>query len=181
VFKSGTKDNFDNYRIDQSVSYVPTISKILEKCVHAQIMDHVEKLNMLTTYQFGFRKQHSTELASVIFLDDIRKAMDNGIVTGAIYVDLNKAFDTISHPATINKLSDYGITGITIPQQWIASYLFGRYQRVSYHQTLSSPEPIYFGVPQGSILGPLLFLLHFNEAASVLSNRKIVKFADDTV
>ena len=101
------------------------------------------------------------------------------MITGAIYVDLSKAFDTISHASIVEKLPDFGITGL--PQQWFCSYLFGRHQQVSYHQTMSSPEPIFCGVPQGSILGPLLFLLHFNDAANVLSHCKIVKYADDTV
>ena len=101
------------------------------------------------------------------------------MITGAVYIDLSKAFDTISHATLIEKLLDFGITGI--PQEWFCSYLFGRYQQVQYHQNLSSPEPLFCGVPQGSILGPLLFLLHFNEAASILSKCKIVKYADDTV
>ena len=105
--------------------------------------------------------------------------MDNGMLTGAIYVDLSKAFDTISHASIIEKLPDFGITGL--PQQWFCSYLFGRHQQVCYQQTMSSAEPIFCGVPQGSILGPLLFLLQFNDAANVLSHCKIVKYADDTV
>ena len=176
IFKSSSKESFDNYR---PISVLPGISKVFEKCVHSQIMDHLENNKLLSTHQFGYRRRRSTDLASVCFLDQIRKAMDQGMPTGAIYVDLSKAFDTIGHDAIIQKIPKFGITGI--PQQWFCSYLFGRYQQVSYEKTLSSAEPIYCGVPQGSILGPLLFLLHFNDAANVLTKCKIVKYADDTV
>ena len=176
IFKSGNKESFDNYR---PISVLSAISKIFEKCVHSQIMDHLENNKLLSTQQFGYRRRRSTDLASVCFLDQIRQAMDEGKLTGAVYVDLSKAFDTIGHNAIIQKLPKFGITGI--PQKWFCSYLFGRYQHVSYQNTLSTAEPIYCGVPQGSILGPLLFLLHFNDAANVLTKCKIVKYADDTV
>ena len=176
IFKTGQKDNFDNYR---PISVLPAVSKIIEKCVHTQIMEHLEHNNLLSIHQFGFRKKRSTELAAVCFLDEIRKAMDTGMLTGAIYIDLSKAFDTISHASLIDKLPSYGITGLS--QEWFCNYLFGRYQQVSYHHSLSDKVPIFCGVPQGSILGPLLFLLHFNDAANILSSCKIVKFADDTV
>ena len=101
------------------------------------------------------------------------------MITGALYLDLSKAFDSISHATLMEKLPNFGITGI--PQEWLCSYLFGRYQQVHYKQHLSSPEPLFCGIPQGSILGPLLFLLHFNDAASVLSKCRIVKYADDTM
>ena len=142
-------------------------------------MDHIETHQLLSQFQFGFRKHHSTELATVYFTDEIRKAMDKGMLTGAIYIDLSKAFDTISHSSIIKKLPDFGITGM--PQQWIGSYLFGRCQQVSFDGRQSSREPLFCGVPQGSILGPLLFLLHFNDSANVLSKCNITKYADDTV
>jgi len=142
IFKSGPRDNFDNYR---PISVLPAVSKILEKCVHQQIMNHVETHSLLSSFQFGFRKNHSTVLASVYFIDKIRKAMDKGMLTGAIYIDLSKAFDTISHASIIEKLPDFGITGT--PQSWFSSYLFGRFQQVSYDGTLSSREPLFCGVP----------------------------------
>ena len=105
--------------------------------------------------------------------------MDDGKYTGAIYIDLCKAFDTISHATILNKLPEFGITGT--PYEWFSSYLFCRYQKVVMHNVVSIPEPIFCGVPQGSILGPLLFLLHFNNSANVLVHCNIVKYADDTV
>jgi len=101
-------------------------------------------------------------------------SMNKGILTGAIYADLSKAFDTIDHNAIIERLPMYRITGT--PQKWIYSYLFRRW---SYQKILSTPEPTYCGVPQGSILGLLLFLIHFNDATNVLSKCKVVKYADD--
>ena len=142
-------------------------------------MEHLENNNLLSNCQFGFQKNRSTEHASVFVTDQIRKAMDRGLLTGAIYLDLSKAFDTISHSTLIDKLPDFGITGI--PQVWFSNYLFGRYQRVIYKNQLSPLEPIFCGVPQGSILGPLLFLLHFNDISTVVSKCQIVKYADDTV
>ena len=136
-------------------------------------MDHLEDNKLLSTQQFGYRRRHSTDLASVFFLDQIRQAMDEGKLTGAIYVDLSKAFDTIGHNTIIQKLPKFGITGIL--QKWFCCYLFGRYQHVSYQNTLSTAEPIFCDVPQGSILGQLLFLLHFNDASNVLTKCKIVK------
>jgi hypothetical protein len=142
-------------------------------------MEHLENHNLLSACQFGFRKNRSTEHASVYITVKIRKAMDRGLFTGAIYIDLSKAFDTISHSTLIDKLPDFGITGIA--QVWFSNYLFGRHQLVTYKGQLSSFEPIFGGFPQGSILGPLLFLLHFNDVTTALSKSQIVKYADDTV
>ena len=158
IFKSGAKNTFDNYR---PISVLPSLSKIFEKCVHHQLMKYLEQHNHLSKCQFGYRRKRSTEHAIILFTNQIRKAMDKGQMTGAIFVDLSKAFDTISHASIINKLPSYGLCGTS--QQWITSYLFARAQCDSYKDTLSSPSYIYCGVPQGSILGALLFLLHFNE------------------
>ena len=121
VYKSSAYDNFDNYR---PISVLPAISKILEKCIHSQLIEHLEKNNLLSQNQFGFRKYRSTELAAVWFTDQIRRSMDAGMLTGAIYVDMSKAFDTVGHAGIINKLPDYGIMGM--PQDWIIDYLFNR-------------------------------------------------------
>ena len=176
LFKSGSVSNTDNYR---PISVLPILSKILEKCVHTQVMSYLESNNLLSIYQFGFRKNRSTELAATYFVDNIRRSMDNGELTGAIYIDLSKAFDTISHSSLLAKLPRFGIVGT--PKEWFTNYLFGRSQRVIFDSALSTPQPIYCGVPQGSILGPLLFLIHFNDSANTLVHCKIVKYADDTV
>ena len=129
-----------------------------------------------STSQFSFRKDRSTELASVYFIDQIRTAIDNGLLAGAIYIDLGKAFDTISQSTLIDKLPDFGITGIT-KERW-TNYLFRRHQRVNFNDRITTQEPLLCDVPQGFILGPLLFLLHFNDLRSVLSQCNIIKYAD---
>ena len=176
IYKSGDSHSFDNYR---PISILPVVSKVFEKCVHIQLMDYLESSNLLSSYQFGYQSKRSTELATAYFTDKIRQAMDKGEFTGAIYVDLSKAFDTISHGTIISKLPQFGITGTS--QDWLASYLFDRKQQVRYKGTSSSQHPVFCGVPQGSILGPLLFLLIFNDATKSISTCKMLMYADDTV
>lgn len=142
-------------------------------------MSHLEDNKLLSEYQFGFRSNRSTETATAYFIDQIRKAMDNGQYTGAIYIDLSKAFDTISHSVLIDTLPQYGISGNAL--NWLSDYLFSRSQQVSFQGTLSSAQPIYCGVPQGSILGPLLFIVYFNNSINTLSKCKMLMYADDTV
>ena len=142
-------------------------------------MDYLESNHLLSEYQFGFRKNRSTETATVLFTDEIRKAMNNGLLTGAIYIDLSKAFDTISHSILIDTLPQYGITGKA--KNWLCDYLFARSQLVSYQNEISPAQPIFCGVPQGSILGPLLFIIYYNNAVNTLKKSKILIYADDTV
>ena len=137
IYKSGTQNIFDNYR---PISALPVISKVFEKCVHAQITNHLESNKLLSENQFGFRKYLSTEIATAYFTDQIRKAMDNGYYVGAVYIDLSKAFDTISHSILINTLPEYGISGRA--QDWLCDYLFSRSQQVSFQGKLSSAEPV---------------------------------------
>ena len=108
-------------------------------------MDHLENLNILSQTQFGFRKNRSTESAAVLFVDAIRKAVDKGEVVGAVFIDLSKAFDTISHANLLHKLPQYGINGIEL--DWFTNYLFCRKQTVSYNGTLSYSEYVTCGVP----------------------------------
>eukprot|EP00794_Sanderia_malayensis_P016349 gene16349-17993_t len=142
-------------------------------------MKYLESNHLLAPNQFGYRSKRSTELATTYFCDNIRRSMDQGELTGAIFVDLSKAFDTIGHWTIINKLPKFGINGLA--KDWLSSYLFGRHQRVGYKGKLSSPSPIYCGVPQGSILGPLLFLLIFYDSTESITTCQMVMYADDTV
>ena len=175
IYKSGDKNLFDNYR---PITVLPIISKIVEKCVYQELTEYLESNNLLSKQQFGFRKGRSTETATTLFLDDIHKAMDKSQLTGAIFIDLSKAFDTISHSSILEKLPSYGIGR---EKAFFTDYLFNRWQRVSYKSILSSSKPIFCGVPQGAILGPLLFLLHFNNAEKQLEKWKIIMYADDTL
>ena len=176
IYKDGEKSQYTNYR---PISVLPTISKILERCVYNQLIEHLESHDLISPQQFGFRKKRSTEMATVLFLDDIQKAMDSGKLTGAMFIDLSKAFDTVSHSSILDKLPKYGIVGLE--KLWFTDYLFGRSMKVNYKGASSDTKSISCGVPQGSILGPLLFLLHFNELPSLLKKCKMIMYADDTV
>ena len=176
LHKSGSHSTIDNYR---PISVLPTLSKILERMFYNQLMAHFEKNGLLFTHQFGFRSKRSTEQAVNLFLDHIRGEADKGKLTGAIFVDLSKAFDTVSHSVLLSKLPSYGIMNTEF--QWLTDYLFNRKQIVQYQGAFSNAIPVYTGVPQGSIIGPLLFLIHFNDANRTLKHAKVITYADDTV
>ena len=158
------------------------ISKILERCVYnrtTNIIEHLKTNSLLLSQQFGFRKKRSTEFANVLFMDNIRRAMDKGEMKGALFVDLSKAFDTVSHSSILDKLPYYGINQQEL--SWFTDYLFNRTIQVSYNGTLSNILPMYCGVPQGSILGPLLFYYTLIEALDLMQHCEILLYADDTV
>lgn len=145
-------------------------------------MKHLEFNSFLSEQQFGFRPNRSTELAVTFFTDLIRKEADGGKATGSVFIDLSKAFDTISHSVFffLEKLSRYGIQDNEL--NWFTDYLFLRKQIVQFKEVLSEPNPVFTGVPQGSILALLLFLIHFlNDVHKSLSYSKIITYADDTV
>ena len=176
VFKSGSKSNMDNYR---PITVLPACAKIFEQCLSTQMTDYLENHNLLSNFQFGFRRKRNTELAATLFMDSIRKNMEKGQMTGAVFIDLSKAFDTLGHAHIIECLPSYGIYGLE--REILINYLFNRKQIVSHNRSISSYQPVFCGVPQGSVLGPLLFLLAFNDIGGVLKHSKIVLYADDTV
>ena len=142
----------NNYR---PISILSTINKIFEKILHARLTKYIEDFNILYKYQFGFRKNHSTELALIEIVDQIRMSLDKGDMTCGIFVDLSKAFDTVNHEILIDKLHHYGIRGKTL--DLFKSYLESREQFTSIDKVKSGTRPINCGVPQGSVLGPLFF------------------------
>ena len=137
LYKCGSLAKIYNYR---PISILPTVSKILLKIVHKQLMAHMEHHSLLFKNQFGFRPNRSTELAVTYFTDFIRKEADNGKATGAVFIDLSKAFDTISHSVLLSKLSRYGVYDMEL--QWFTDYLYLRKQMVQFNGVFSEPNPI---------------------------------------
>ena len=175
TFKGGSKLDVSNYR---PVSVLPTISKILEKLMLFRLTKFLDKYNIIYEHQFGFQKNRSTTLAVLDLNTRIIKALDNGNYAASVFLDFDKAFDTVNHEILIDKLENYGIRGIV--KNWFESYLKNRHQIVKIGDTLSDKMQITFGVPQGGILGPILFLLYINDIKNSSKILKFFLFADDT-
>ena len=176
IFKAGKKDDENNYR---PISVLPLVSKVMERAVQVQLLAFFEINKVLSVYQSGFRKKHSTETAVVHLVDHILEHMDKQQLTGAAFIDLKKAFDLVDHKCLLHKLEHYGVRGHSLG--WFRNYLTTRSQRVQYGKELSSSLPLDFGVPQGSLLGPLLFVIHINDLPQCLLHSSISMYADDSV
>ena len=175
IYKAGDKHIFSNYR---PISLLPQFSKILEKIFYKRLDDFITKQNILCDQQYGFRKNRTTTLALLDFVAEITTAIENKQYVVGVFLDLKKAFDTVNYEILLTKLESYGIRGM--PLTWLTSYLTNRNQYVQIMDCKSKLEQVKCGVPQGSILGPLLFILYVNDMCKVSRLLKAVVFADDT-
>ena len=170
IFKAGDHCSVRNYR---PISLLSNTSKVLERLIYNKIITHISKY--ISCSQFGFTKNCSTLQQMLIFLDYI---INSPSQTDVVYFDISKAFDTVSHAILLNKLWSAGITGTL--WAWFREYLTDRYQRVCINNCYSDLLPVLSGVPQGSILGPVLFLIYINDMTSYIHQSQLLNFADDT-
>lgn len=175
VYKSGSRLLFSNYR---PISVLPVISKVLESVIFDQLLTFVTENNIIYSCQFGFRSKHSTFMPLCLLHDYITSNLVKGHTSAGIYLDLARAFDTVNIEILLKKLSKYGITGNAL--QLFSSYLSHRTHCLKYKDSISGTSEITCGVPQGSILGPILFLLYINDLPNVCDEAKFLLFADDT-
>ena len=174
LHKKNSKLDVGNYR---PISILCTMSKILEKSVHCQIIKYLNENDLLYNYQSGFRESFSTETCLTWLTDYIREQSSKGYYTGMVMLDVQKAFDSVDHSILCNKLFYMGIQS-----DWFKSYLSGRRQIVSVNECNSSPLDITCGVPQGSILGPLLYLCYVNDMSISVSQKcTLLLYADDSI
>jgi hypothetical protein len=175
IFKKGKKNDLNNYR---PISVIPTVAKIFEKIVYEQLFSYFNDNNLLTFCQSGFRSFHSTLTALTEATNSWSVNIDNGLLNGVVFLDLKKAFDTIDHSIILQKLQFYGIEKESL--KWFQSYLDNRKQMCCVNGYMSNSRSVSCGVPQGSNLGPLLFLIYINDLPNCLSTASPRMFADDT-
>jgi len=175
IFKNGSKEVFSNYR---PISVLPSFSKIFEKAAYIRIQSYINANDILTKRQYGFRPKHSTAMAVLDMCDKVKEAIDDHLHSIGIFVDLSKAFDTINHNILFAKLEHYGFRGLVL--KWFVDYLTNRKQYVIFNHGTSSLLDIVCGVPQGSILGPLLFIIYVNDIINCSETLSFILFADDT-
>lgn len=176
IFKSGNQNIFNNYR---PISILPAFSKLLEKVISIKLIKYLESQKLIYKHQYGFRPKHNTMHPIIHLLNQIASENDKPTknLTLSVFIDLSKAFDTINYDILLNKLQNLGVRGI--PNLWFRNYLSDRKQYLDIYNLKSTTEQLNCGVPQGSILGPLLFLVYVNDIHNG-TNLNVLSFADDT-
>ena len=175
LFKKCIKTEAKNYKL---ISLLPLISKVIEKSIHDQTQDYLQRNELLNSYQSGFRANHSTDTCLSQLTDMTLNGAENRKLTGMILIDLENAFDTLDHKILLNKMKCIGFSDKTI--KWFHSYLTNRPIFVSLGTVFLEARTINCRVRQGSILGPLLFLLYINDIPQALSNTHTYLYADAT-
>jgi len=175
IFKQGNRAEASNYR---PISILPYFAKLLEKLMYIRLYNYICQNNFLYPLQHGFQSGHSTAMSLIDLQDKISLAIDNNEFSLGIFIDLAKAFDTVDHVILVNKLENYGIRGLQL--KWFKNYLDQRLQCVNCNGATSKLKTIKCGVPQGSNLGPLLFLIYINDLPNASSILNLILFADDT-
>lgn len=175
VHKKGNVRDVNNYR---PISLLPIFSKIIEKIMKKRLLKYLNSINYFSENQFGFTENKSTEDALIGFSSDLFEGLNNNMCTSGIFVDITKAFDSVNHDILVDRLCEAGIRGI--PLNWFRSYLTGRRQCVGIQGVKSSNKSVVHGVPQGSVLGPILFLIYINNLCKGNFSGSLTCFADDT-